>query len=240
MKTSSVVVESLAEVLAIVLLVVLFVVLSVVVGCERASNPLQMASKVSEEPKVPDGSDPDLVKPSDPDAEMPEVPDTGEEPTEPAQEMPEVPGAGEGPTEPAQEMPEVPDAPVSDSYEVVVGADALRVYRIDIAGRPIVATIDQSGVSSTALYETPLAVPGYPIALLAVGVPGADDGTGVAYVFLVTTEGAHLQEEIIPFHPATVGLGSFVQFEHVDDAGWWLNIESTDGESLSAPIGRWF
>lgn len=76
--------------------------------------------------------------------------------------------------------------------------------------------------------------------MLVVGVPDADDGKGAAYVFSITSEGVQLEEEIAPFRSSTTGFGSFVQFEHVDDAGWWLCVASVHGETYSTPIGRWF
>ena len=128
---------------------------------------------------------------------------------------------------------------VSKSYKVITDSDVLYVYRVDINEQQRIATIEQVDVASVALYETPLSV-GYPLALLVVGVPNADNGKGVVYVFSVSPAGSQLQEEIVPFHSSTLGFGSFVQFEHVDDVGWWLSIESADGESFSVPIGRWF
>ena len=128
---------------------------------------------------------------------------------------------------------------VSNSY-AIVDDGVLRVHRTDLDEYPVVATIEQIGVSTVALYETPLASSEHPVALLAFGVPDHNDGKGVAHVFSINAEGAHLQEEITPFRSATVGFGHFVQFEHVDDIGWWLCIKSIDGESYASPIGRWF
>ena len=195
MKTLSVF-KPLAEIAVIVLGIAFFMLLFAAVGCDRASNPVQMVSAMPEESTLRH-----------------------------AESSEEVVGDV---------------VSVSRSYKVVSNSDVLYVCRIDPDGCLVVATIGYRGALSVALYETSLASVAHPVALLAVGVSDDYDGGGAAYIFSVSPSGARLEEEITPFRSSTLGFGSFVQFEHIDDAGWWLVIESIDGESYSAPIGRWF